>query len=62
MADYSRFKTRDLIVTSLFESCIYPFQGTVMYRAAGSSQPAVSPEECLLPYSGLLCGNLKTAA
>ena len=33
-----------------------------MHRAAGSTQRRVSLEECLLPYSGLLCGQLKAAA
>jgi hypothetical protein len=62
MADQSRSSKKDLIARSLFESCMDPFQGTVMHRAAGSTQRRVSLEECLLSYSGLLCSQLKASA
>lgn len=62
MADRNRFNKKDSIARSLFESCMYPFQGTVMYRAKGHGEHHLSAEECLLPYSGLLCAELKNAA
>jgi hypothetical protein len=62
MADQSRSSKEDLIARFLLESCIYPFQGTVMHRAAGSTRRRLSLEECLLPYSGLLYEKLKAAA
>lgn len=63
MADRNRSKKRDSIARALHESCLFPYQGIVSYflSAPHSRRPA-SLDECLLPYSGVLCGKLGMAA
>ncbi|GAG70135.1 unnamed protein product [marine sediment metagenome] len=46
---------------SLFESCLYPFQGTVLYHGTAFQEPRAALDLCFAPYAGLLCGALKTA-
>lgn len=63
MADRNRSKKRDWVTKSLHESCLFPYQGIVAYfRSMSPSRRPPSLDGCLLPYSGVLCGELKLAA